>query len=91
VPEVGAWTAAEIQPSAPRSLALEHALAGLTSGLRRAADALVQRHDQADGSGAIAIGACTDCVLLVCGLTPPLNLKSCSIRGLGRVRRVCAS
>ena len=31
------------------------------------------------GSGALPIGCCTDGVLLVSGLTPPLNLKSWNI------------
>jgi hypothetical protein len=48
VPEVGACTAADIQPSAPPiSCPLSTVLAGLDQRIRRTADALVQRHVQA--------------------------------------------
>ena len=81
VPEVGACTAADIQPSAsPISCPLSTWSPACTKGRGVPPIDWCSGTNRRDGSGATAIGSCTDCVLLVCGLTPPLNLNSCSIR-----------
>ena len=78
MPEVGACTAAEIQPSASPIIWPFSTLSPTCTRGRGVPPMLWCRGTATtEGRGALAMGRVTDLALLVAGLTPPLNLNSC--------------